>query len=135
MGTSIVSQPTGSECPAVRHRLRSRSDGSANIHLAAATVLQAALLGVTGQLECPEPLTTDGFEVINTDVSSADNLHDALTDLAEDSALMNAVGADLCANFLFIKHAEWDRYAAAGGSGEPSDNPTEWEITQYLNYH
>ncbi len=117
-------------------RIESRlADGSANIHLAAATVLQAALLGVTAQLECPDPLTTDGFEEINTDVSSADNLHDALTYLADDSALMNAVGADLCANFLFIKHAEWDRYAAAGGSCEPSDNPTEWEIAEYLNYH
>ncbi len=117
-------------------RIESRlADGSANIHLAAATVLQAALLGVTGQLACPDPLTTDGFEELNTDVSSADNLGDALADLAADPALMDAVGADLCANFLFIKHAEWERYTAAGGSGEPSDEPTDWEINEYLNYH
>lgn len=117
-------------------RIESRlADGSANIHLAAATVLQAALLGVRGQPACPDPLTTDGFEELNTDVSSADNLHGALVDLAADPALMDAVGADLCANFLFIKHAEWERYTAAGGSGEPSDQPTDWEISEYLNYH
>lgn len=117
-------------------RIESRlADGSANIHLAAATVLQAALLGVTERLHCPEPLTTDGFEDINTDVSSADNLHDALVDLAADPRLMDAVGADLCANFLFIKHAEWDRYITAGGSPEPSDQVGDWEISEYLNYH
>ena len=98
-------------------------------------MLQAALLGVTEQLNCPDPLTTDGFEEINTDVSSADNLHDALTDLADDSVLMNAVGADLCDNFLFIKHAEWERYIAGGGSPEPSDEASDWEINEYLNYH
>ena len=117
-------------------RIESRlADGSANIHLAAAAVLQAARLGVTEELACPEPLTTDGFEEINTDVSSADNLGDALTDLSADSALIAAVGADLCANFLFNKGNEWERYIAAGGSPEPSDQVSEWEISQYLNYH
>ena len=117
-------------------RIESRlADGSANIHLAAATVLQAARLGVTEELACPEPLTTDGFEEINTDVSSADNLGDALADLSADSALIQALGADLCANFLFNKGNEWDRYIAAGGNPEPSDQVSEWEISQYLNYH
>ena len=117
-------------------RIESRlADGSANIHLAAATVLQAARLGVTEELACPEPLTTDGFEEVDTEVSSADNLGDALADLTADPALIEAVGSDLCANFLFNKGSEWDRYIAAGGSPEASDKVTEWEISQYLNYH
>ena len=44
-------------------RIESRiGDGAANVHTLVATVLQAARLGIAGGLECPEPLTTDGFD-------------------------------------------------------------------------
>ncbi len=44
-------------------------DGSVSVHLAVAAVLQAARLGVEAGLACPEPLTTDGFGEVNTDIS------------------------------------------------------------------
>ena len=77
-------------------------DGSANVHLAVAAVLQGARLGVVDALDCPDPLIDDGFEV-NTDVHSAHNLKDALADLSADTRLQEAVGQDVCDNFWPIK--------------------------------
>ena len=58
---------------------------------------------------------------------------DALDHLRADTALTEAVSSDLVDNFLAIKDAEWERYVAA--VGEPSDDISEWEISEYLPYH
>ena len=126
--------PDASGGPATRIESR-LADGSANLHLAVATVLQAARLGVVGGYDCPEPLTDDGFENVNTVIHSAENLGDALADLEADSALRTAVGADVCANFAAVKHAEWDRYIAAVGEHVEGDQMTSWERSEYLMYH
>ena len=111
------------------------SDGSANLHLATATVLQAARLGLVDQLPCPEPLTTDGFEEVNTDVSSAANLAEALDHLKSDEVLRSAVGDDVVDNFIANKEAEWERYLGAVGTDSPGGEVTQWELDQYLMYH
>ncbi len=111
------------------------SDGSVNTHLAIAAVLQAARLGLADELECPEPLTGDGFEEINTDIASAPNLAIALEHLAADQALVEAVGADVCENFIANKEMEWDRYIAAVGEDKGGGEVTDWEISEYLMYH
>lgn len=111
------------------------SDGAVNIHLGAATVLQAARLGVINQLTPPEPLTTDGFEEVNTDVCVGGSLAESLDLLRADQALIDAVGADVCANFLANKEAEWERYIEAGGDPTPSGEVTDWELNEYLMYH
>lgn len=117
-------------------RIESRlADGSANIHLAVATVLQGARLGVVNALDCPDPMVEDGFEEVNTDVHSAENLRDALADLATDTVLQEAVGQDICDNFLFNKEAEWDRFIEAVGAFESGDQATAWELSEYLMYH
>ena len=108
-------------------------DGAANIHLAVATVLQAARLGVVHELECPPPLVEDGFENVNTDVCSAPNLAEALDHLEADDALTTAVGIDVVANFVANKRAEWHRYIAA--TGDPTNEISAWELTEYLPYH
>lgn len=110
-------------------------DGSANLHLATAAVLHAARLGVVGGLECPEPLTTDGFEEVNTEVCVAPDLAQALGHLTADEQLVEAVGPDLVANFVANKEAEWERYIDAVGDDTPGGEPTPWEIEQYLMYH
>ena len=129
----------GNRVPSARGkgtRIENRlGDGSANIHLATATVLQAALLGVVGGLDSPDPETGDGFEEVNTDVHAADNLAGALQDLAADTALCDAVGSDLVANFLAVKEAEWQRYLDAVGTDTPGGEVTQWELDQYLMYH
>ena len=110
-------------------------DGSANVHLAVAAVLQGARLGVVDALDCPDPLIDDGFEEVNTDVHSAHNLKDALADLSADTRLQEAVGQDVCDNFLANKEAEWDRYIAAVGEHVEGDQMTDWERNEYLPYH
>ncbi len=125
-------------------RIESRiGDGAANVHTLIATVLQAARLGVAGGLDCPEPMTTDGFEEVNTDVHCAHSLSAALDDMEADEALCEAVGKELCDNFVFNKRAEWDRYSAGAGDEAVDDwdaiggtEPlSEWELKQYLPYH
>jgi len=98
-------------------------------------VLQAGRLGVVGALACPDPLTTDGFEQINTDVSSAPNLSIALDHLEADADLVHAVGEDLVANFLANKRAEWDRYKVAIGGEDDPGVITDWELSEYRMYH
>ncbi|WP_419849128.1 glutamine synthetase family protein [Candidatus Poriferisocius sp.] len=111
------------------------SDGAVNIHLGVATILQAAQLGVVDELDCPEPLTTDGVEETNTDVCAAPSLAVALEHLMADPALMAAVGDDLCQNFIANKQAEWERYIAAVGEDVPGGEVTQWELDEYLMYH
>ena len=110
-------------------------DGAVNIHLGVATVLQAARLGVVDGLECPDPLASDGFEEVNTDVGAAPSLAVALEHLTADPALMAAVGDDLCHNFIANKQAEWERYIAAVGEDKPGGEVTQWELDEYLMYH
>ena len=125
-------------------RIESRiGDGAANLHILVAAVLQAARLGVVGGLECPEPMTTDGFEEVDTDVHCAHSLSAALDDMEADEALCEAVGSELCANFVFNKRAEWERYTAGAGDDAVGDwdaitgtEPlSDWELKQYLPYH
>lgn len=110
-------------------------DGAANLHLATTAVLRAAWLGVKGDLECPPPLTGDGFEEIDTDVHVADSLSGALADLAADDALIDAVGRPVCENFLANKEAEWERFVEAEGEYVPGTGVTSWELAEYLPYH
>ena len=110
-------------------------DGAVNIHLGVATILQAARLGVVNNLECPDPLTSDGFEEVNTDVGAAPSLAVALEHLEADPALMTAVGDDLCQNFIANKQAEWERYISVVGEDKPGGEVTQWELDEYLMYH
>ncbi len=125
-------------------RIESRiGDGAANPYLLVAAVLQAARLGVADGLECPDPLTADGFEEINTDVRCAHSLNEALDDMEVDEALCAAVGSEVCANFVFNKREEWGRYLAEAGDEVVADwdaidgtEPlSQWELRQYLRYH
>ncbi len=117
-------------------RIESRvPDGAANVHLAVAAVLRAAWLGARDQLPCPPPLTTDGMEEVDTDVGAADHLGQALEQLKADRALYEAVGADLCDNFVAIKEAEWQRFCDAAGPYVVGPDTTHWELNEYLMYH
>jgi glutamine synthetase len=129
----------GNRVPSARGsstRIENRlADGAANVHLAVAAVLQGALLGVTEGLPCPDPLTEDGFDHVNTDVGSAPSLAVALQHLAADRAFVAAVGADIVDNFIANKQAEWERYIAAVGEDRGGGDVTQWELDEYLMYH
>ena len=118
----------------VEHRM---PDGAANPYIAAAAVLQAARLGVVGGLTPPPAETGDGIETISTDRRVAAHLGGALDDLVADTELVNAVGADLIANFVGVKRHEWESYLTA--TGLPWDMTrgefTTWERDWYLTFH
>ncbi len=114
-------------------RIESRlGDGSMNLHLGVAAVLQAARLGVINELDPGEPVTSDGFEDGGTtDVRCATDLAGALDDLDADQALAAAIGQDIVDNFTFNKRAEAERFDGDLTSPELSD----FERRTYLPYH
>jgi glutamine synthetase len=96
----------------VKARLEHRmADATANPYTAVAAVLQAALLGVENGYELGPMETGDGFE--NTDASEgvASDLFAAMDDLEADTALMAAVGQDLCDNQIFMRRVEAEKTA------------------------
>jgi glutamine synthetase len=122
----------------IEHRM---ADGAANPYTAAAAVLQAARLGVVGEVDLPEAETGDGMDSINTSTRCATNLSEALDDLEADQGLVNAVGSDLVANLVGIKRLEWDSFVAAepgwadSGSDGDQNLVTDWEREIYLPFH
>jgi glutamine synthetase len=90
-----------------------------------AAVLQAALLGVTERPTLPPAETGDGLEHVDTDRCVPPDLGAALDVLEADKALCAAVGADLVAQHLSVKRAEWRRFRQA---------TTDWELREYLPF-
>jgi len=106
----------------LEHRL---SDGAAVVHTVIASVLQAALLGVSHQVDAGPAEGGNGLDTIDATVGVPPSLHDALNALEADHDLVNAVGADLVAQHVAIKRTEWDRYTSA---------TTDWELREYLPF-
>lgn len=117
----------------IEHRM---SDGAANVYVAIAAVLQAARLGVVGNLTPPEPERGDGMESINTDVRVGTHLAAALDDLDADTELGAAVGPMLVANLVGIKRHEWASYCESHPDWDASLGEfTDWERANYLLFH
>ena len=74
-----------------------------------AAVLQAARLGVVHQHPLQAMETGDGLTGQDATVSVPDTLGAALDALEADTALVQAVGAELVANHVFIKRAEIEK--------------------------
>ena len=94
----------------VKARLEHRmADASANPYIAAAAVLQAALLGVEKKYPLIAPETGDGFEQTDANEGVAADLAGAIADLAADTPLGDAVGRMLVDNQLFMRTAEVEK--------------------------
>jgi glutamine synthetase len=98
----------------IEHRM---GDGAANPYTLVAAVLQAARLGVVHQHPLQAMETGDGLTGQDATVSVADTLGAALDALEADSALVQAVGAELVANHVFIKRAEIEKCAGLDHEG------------------
>lgn len=96
----------------LEHRM---ADAAANPYTAVATVLQTALLGVQNQYPLQAMETGDGFTSNDAPHGVAASLTEALNDLEADTALINAVGAGLVENHIYMKRAEVDKTAALEG--------------------
>ncbi|MFC3051975.1 glutamine synthetase family protein [Kordiimonas pumila] len=99
-----------------------QSDCAVSPYVAAATVLQAALLGVTEGYDIPQPETGDSFETVSTDRHTPPDLASALKALKADTKLVAALGETFVANFLAIKEAELE---------EAEGKSSEWEFNYY----
>ena len=91
-------------------------------------------LGATAKAEPPPAYTGDGFEDGGTDVTAPTSLGEALDALEADTALVEAVGAELVANLVGVKRAELEKFEASGSSLD-GDTLSEFETAFYLPYH
>ena len=101
--TTRVSSEGGAKAR-LEHRM---ADASANPYTAAAAVLQAARLGYEAKRGLPPIETGDGFDKVDAKTGTADNLRNAVKDLASDTALADAVGRELVENHVFMKEREF----------------------------
>src|SRR4029079_13534963 len=76
--------------------------GSANPYLAAAVMLNAALLGVVDGRDCGDPQIGDGDATPNTDRHTPHDLGAALNALEADTILCEAMVHDLVTTFVTI---------------------------------
>jgi glutamine synthetase len=108
--------------------------GSASPYLAAAVMLNAALLGVVDGVDCGEPQVGDGDEEPNTDRHTPHTLGEALDAFEADSVLCEAMGADLVRCFLTIRRDELARWEASGHAWSV-ESITDWELAEYLPFY
>ncbi len=122
-GVTVRVSPERGSSLRLEHRT---ADGAANMYTAAATVLQAARLGVVNDLELQPAETQDCLENSDAERTCPASLHDAIAALEADTELVEAVGPELVAHFAVIKRAEWARFAGT---------VTDWELNEYLPFH
>lgn len=108
--------------------------GSANVYLAAAAMLNAALLGVVDGLDCGEPQRGDGDAEPNTDRHTPHTLAEALDAFEADSVLCEAMGPDLVRAFLAIRRDELRRWDESGNAWSVEEI-TDWELNEYLPFY
>lgn len=108
--------------------------GTTNPYLAAATMLNAALLGVVDGDDCGDPQIGDADEAPNTDVHTPETLADALEAVESDTLLAEAVGTELARTYLTLRRHDLARWEATGEPWDPATIPT-WELKTYLPHY
>ena len=108
--------------------------GSASPYLAAAVMLNAALLGVVDGLDCGAPQSGDADEAPNTDRHTPHDLAEAVAAFEADALLCEAMGNDLSRTYLALRKDEVARWEASGNEFSV-ENVTDWELTQYLPFY
>ncbi len=108
--------------------------GTANPYLAAAAMLNAALLGVVDGMDCGAPQVGDGDTEPNTDRHIPHTLPEAIDAFEADTVLCEAMGADLVRAYLTIRRDEVARWEASGNEWSVED-VTAWELNEYLPFY
>ncbi|WP_213423460.1 type I glutamate--ammonia ligase [Bhargavaea massiliensis] len=107
-------------------------DPSANPYLAMAVLLSAGLDGVKNQLEAPEPIDQNIYDMSRKERSDngiidlPSTLAHALDLLKEDEVIINGLGSHLFEHFVESKEIEWDMFRT-------QIHP--WEREQYLTQY
>jgi glutamine synthetase len=108
--------------PASRHIEHRVAGADANLYLAAATVLGAALLGIEGKLDPGPPIVGNGYNQADR-TSLPATWHQAIERAAASEFLAQALGRELMKVFLAIKRQECDRFGA-----EVTDLDYDWYL-------
>lgn len=108
--------------------------GSANPYLAAAIMLNAALIGAVDGLDCGAPQIGDSDAAPNTDRHTPHDLGAALDAFEADTGLCEAMGHDLSKTFLAIRRDELRRWTEADGVWDP-ESISNWELAEYLPFY
>lgn len=121
------------ESRGVSTRVELRSvDPAANPYLAMATILAAGLSGIKQNLPVPAPIDRNIYAMSSTERQAAgiedlpSSLSRAISYLAEDEVVKNALGKHIYANFVEAKKLEWTAYRS---------QVTQWELDQYLKLY
>jgi glutamine synthetase len=109
--------------PAVSRHIEHRVAGAdANLYLAAATVLGAALLGIERKLDPGPPIVGNGYSQADRANLPA-TWYEAIERAAASEFLADALGRELMKVFLAIKRQECDRFGA-----EVTDLDYDWYL-------
>ncbi len=111
-------------------RLEYRSpDPSCNPYLALAVMIQAGLDGIKKDLEAPDPVRENIYELTENKLNEygietlPENLGEAINVLEKDEVIMEALGSHVSGKFIEAKRTEWNEYQAY---------VSDWEIDRYL---
>jgi glutamine synthetase len=108
--------------PASRHIEHRVAGADANLYLAAATVLGAALLGIERKLDPGPPIVGNGYSQADRSSLPA-TWHQAIECAAASEFLAEALGREFMKVFLAIKRQECDRFSA-----EVTDLDYDWYL-------
>jgi glutamine synthetase len=105
-------------------------DPSCNPYLAFAVMLKAGLDGIKNNLEPPEPVEEnvyqlDELSLVKKNIDTLpSSLYEALNAMEKDNIIKEALGDYLFDRYISIKRREWDEFKV---------QVTEWEIKKYLD--
>ncbi len=105
-------------------------DPCCNPYLAFAVMLKAGLDGIQNNLEPPEPVEENIYQLDNESLVQRNidvlptSLWEALEALRQDKLIQEVLGAHLFERYIDVKTKEWDRF---------KQQVTAWEIDTYLD--
>ncbi|MBS3735640.1 MAG: type I glutamate--ammonia ligase [Candidatus Bipolaricaulota bacterium] len=130
---SVLIRVPHTSTPEVSTRIEFRSpDPTANPYLAFAGILKAGLHGIEDEIEPPEPVEEDLYEMkagtkADRGISSLPgSLSEALEELEKDDVIAEAIGSHIMENYLRAKRTETREYQV---------NVTDWELEKYMKYY
>jgi len=118
------------ESAGVGARVELRSpDAACNPYLALAVCLAAGLEGIREKIEPPKPITTNIFELSDSQKaelgieSLPGSLLEAVNEFEKDPFIQSVLGEELAKKFIAVKKEEFRQYRA---------QVTDWELGEYL---
>ena len=111
---AAVRVPSNPEWPSPTQIELKTVDGSANPYLALGSVIAAGLAGIRRCLNLGDPVAVDPALLTAQErtaqgiIPLPTDLHTALTNLRQDSQLLEALGKPLAQTYLAVRQAEWE---------------------------